>query len=330
MRQGNMNPKVNIFRYVTESTFDAYSWQLIETKQKFSSQIFTSKSPVRSCEDVDATALTYAELKALSTGNPAIKEKMDLDIQVAKLKLLKANHTSNRYRLEDSIAKIYPMQIAQLKSDIAAYSADIMQYQAHKITDPEQFVMEVGGKVYMDKKEAGTALLAACKAMKQADVVLDAGNYQGFHMRIKFNSFFKEFTLSLKHESVNEVKLGSDVTGNIIRINNLLDGLPARLEHAQQKLCVVEQQLQDAKEEVEKPFPKEAELDAMLERLSELNAELNMDGKGADIQADDNFEAIETAAKGKQTIHDRLEQAKAKLVTQHTEKEQIRNDEICV
>ena len=176
--------------------------QLIESKQKFISQIMTSKSPVRSCEDVDDTALSYAEVKALATGNPAIKEKMALDVEVSKLKLLKANFVSNHYRLEDDIAKNFPQQIAVLRESIEGFKADMEKYQANKITDPEKFVMEVGGTVFYEKKEAGAALLAVCQSMKQADALINVGQYQGFSIRLKFDSWNKEFILSLKNENV--------------------------------------------------------------------------------------------------------------------------------
>ena len=173
IRQGNHNKKVHIFRYVTESTFDSYMWQLIENKQKFISQIMTSKAPVRSCEDVDEAALSYAEVKALATGNPAVKEKMALDVDVAKLKLLKANHMNNQYRLEDDIARNFPQQIAKLTEIIDSYKADITHFSEHKITDPEQFSMEISGKVFTEKKEAGAALLAVCKDIKSVDAAMD-------------------------------------------------------------------------------------------------------------------------------------------------------------
>ena len=277
IRQGNHNKKVHIFRYVTESTFDSYMWQLIENKQKFISQIMTSKAPVRSCEDVDEAALSYAEVKALATGNPAVKEKMALDVDVAKLKLLKANHMNNQYRLEDDIARNFPQQIAKLTEIIDSYKADIAHFSEYKITDPEQFSMEISGKVFTEKKEAGAALLAVCKEIKAVDAAMDIGSYQGFNMRIQFDSWSKEFILSVKHESVAKVRLGADALGNITRINNLLESYPEKLAEAEQRLETVQEQMTNAKEEVGKPFPKEEELNQKLERLSELNALLNMD-----------------------------------------------------
>ena len=288
LRQGNTNPKVKIFRYVTEGTFDAYSWQLIENKQKFIGQIMTSKSPVRSCEDIDDAALTYAEVKALATGNPYIKEKMDLDIKVSKLKLMKANHTSQKYRLEDDIAKRYPMQISALKEKISGLKADIADYNARKPADKELFAMTVAGKTYEDRKEAGQAIIDVCKEMKQANVPVAVGEYLGMKMNVTFDSFTRKFTLNLKGNLSHGVEIGSDPSGNITRINNALDGMAKQLEDAVAKLENVEHQLETAKIEAVKPFAQEAELAEKLDRLAELNALLNMDEKGDDaVDMDD-------------------------------------------
>lgn len=280
LRQGNTNPKVKIYRYVTEGTFDSYSWQLIENKQKFIGQIMTSKSPVRSCEDIDEAALTYAEVKALATGNPYIKEKMDLDIQVSKLKLLKANHTSQKYRLEDNIAKHYPQQITAMKERIAGYQADIQTYRQNKPLDKDSFSMIIGNKVYTDKKEAGTAFIAMCREAKQPGRAVTIGEYQGFKMAAVFDSFFSKFTVSLKGQLSHEVEVGADTLGNIQRLNNALESMSGKAADVEQKLINVEHQLETAKIEVTKPFPQEQELNEKLERLSELNALLNMDEKG--------------------------------------------------
>ena len=305
IRQGNHNKKVHIFRYVTESTFDSYMWQLIENKQKFISQIMTSKAPVRSCEDVDEAALSYAEVKALATGNPAVKEKMALDVDVAKLKLLKANHMNNQYRLEDDIARNFPQQIVKLMEIIDSYKADIAHFSERKITDPEQFSMEISGKVFTEKKEAGTALLAVCKDIKSVDAAMDIGSYQGFNMRIQFDSWSKEFILSVKHESVAKVRLGADALGNITRINNLLESYPEKLAEAEQRLETVQEQMTNAKEEVGKPFPKEEELSQKLERLSELNALLNMDEReDTETEQLESKEKEERPARG--SIHEKL------------------------
>ena len=311
IRQGNHNKKVHIFRYVTESTFDSYMWQLIENKQKFISQIMTSKAPVRSCEDVDEAALSYAEVKALATGNPAVKEKMALDVDVAKLKLLKANHMNNQYRLEDDIARNFPQQIAKLTEIIDSYKADIAHFSEHKITDPEQFSMEISGKVFTEKKEAGMALLAVCKDIKSVDAAMDIGSYQGFNMRIQFDSWSKEFILSVKHESVAKVRLGADALGNITRINNLLESYPEKLAEAEQRLETVQEQMTNAKEEVGKPFPKEEELNQKLERLSELNALLNMDER-EDTETEQSKSKEKEERPACSSIHEKLQIYKEK------------------
>ena len=280
LRQGNMNDKVKIFRYVTEGTFDSYSWQLIENKQKFIGQIMTSKSPVRSCEDIDEAALSYAEVKALATGNPYIKEKMDLDIQVSKLKLLKANHTSQRYRLEDNIAKHYPMQITALKERLEGYRADIQTYAAHKPVNKDAFSMKIGNRTYTDKKEAGAALIDMCRSAKQPNMAVTIGEYQGFKMSVSFDSFFSKFTISLKGSLSHEVEIGADPLGNLQRLSNALEGMTGKMADVEQKLSNVEHQLETAKVEVTKPFAQEQELAEKLERLAELNTLLNMDEKG--------------------------------------------------
>ena len=282
LRQGNQNDKVKIFRYVTEGTFDSYSWQLIENKQKFIGQIMTSKSPVRSCEDVDEAALSYAEVKALATGNPYIKEKMDLDIQVSKLKLMKANHTSQKYRLEDNITQHYPHQIAIFKERIEGFTADMEKYAKNKPEDKEQFFMQVGRKPYTDKKEAGTAIIAMCKEIKGINASADVGEYLGFKLNVTFDSFNNKFVMNVKGAMSHPMEVGTDPLGNITRINNALEAMPAQLEEAQTKLSNVEHQLETATAEVDKPFQQEAELSEKLERLAELNALLNMDEKGDD------------------------------------------------
>ena len=280
LRQGNMNDKVKIIRYVTEGTFDSYSWQLIENKQKFIGQIMTSKSPVRSCEDIDEAALSYAEVKVLATGNPYIKEKMDLDIQVSKLKLLKANHTSQRYRLEDNIAKHYPMQITALKERLEGYRTDIQTYAAHKPVDKDAFSMKIGNRTYTDKKEAGAALIDMCRSAKQPNMAVTIGEFQGFKMSVSFDSFFSKFTISLKGSLSHEVEIGADPLGNLQRLSNALEGMTGKMTDVEQKLSNVEHQLETAKVEVTKPFAQEQELAEKLERLAELNALLNMDEKG--------------------------------------------------
>lgn len=281
--QGNQNKKVHIFRYVTEQTFDSYSWQLIENKQKFIGQIMTSKSPVRSCEDIDEAALSYAEVKALATGNPYIKEKMALDIEVSKLKLLKANHTSQKYRMEDNITQHYPKQIAQLKELEAGFEFDMKLHEQNKFPDKDSFSMQIGNRVYTDKKEAGAALLEMCKNVKSHTEPVTIGVYQGFQIGIHYRFLISRFVATLKGKLGHEVELGADALGNLQRLNNALDGMPAQFEELKQKCSNVEHQLETAKIEVQKPFPKEAELKEKMERLNELSALLNMDEKGENI-----------------------------------------------
>ena len=299
LRQGNENPKVRIFRYITEGTFDAYSWQLIENKQKFIGQIMTSKSPVRSCEDVDEAALSYAEVKALATGNPYIKEKMDLDIQVSKLKLLKANHTSQIYRLEDNIAKNYPKKISAAKEMIAAYEIDLAHYKEVKPADKESFAMKLGERIYTDKKEAGTALISFCRQVKTPNVATPIGEYLGFKMSVTFDSFYQKFTVNLKGALSHNVEIGTDVFGNLTRIGNALDAMEKELQKEKEALNNTQKQLENAKEEVKKPFAQELELNEKLDRLSELNALLNMDEKGAEDCLEEQEEA-DTSLSGKE------------------------------
>ena len=280
LRQGNRNDTVSIFRYVTEDTFDSYSWQVIENKQKFISQIMTSKSPVRSCEDVDEAALTYAEVKALATGNPYIKEKMDLDIQVSRLKLMKANHTSQIYRLEDNIAKNYPKQIEVLQERIRGFQTDMETVRKNLPADKDNFSMKVGNRIFTDKKEAGTAILAMCQEMDSLQQTVEIGEYAGMRMKVTFDSFNRKFVMSLKGELSHNFELGSDAFGNITRLHNVLGGMAGELSEAETKLNNVAHQLETAKIEVQKPFPAEEELKEKMERLAELDALLNMDEKG--------------------------------------------------
>ena len=290
LRQGNLNEKVKIFRYVTENTFDAYMWQILENKQKFISQIMTSKSPVRACEDVDDTALSYAEIKALATGNPYIKEKMDLDVQVSKLKLLKANHTSQIYRLESDIAKNYPVQISALKERIAGMQSDVSVVKNVDLQDNDSFSMNIGNVAYTDKKEAGEAMIAACAGLKAVTTGGKVGEYHGFTLSASYNLFANSFELTIKGKCSYKIEIGKDPLGNIQRIHNALSSIDKKLAESEQKLETVQQQLATAQEEVKKPFPKETELNEKIERLSELNALLNMDEKGNEtILADEDI-----------------------------------------
>ena len=290
LRQGNQNEKVKIFRYVTENTFDAYMWQILENKQKFISQIMTSKSPVRACEDVDDTALSYAEIKALATGNPYIKEKMDLDVQVSKLKLLKANHTSQIYRLESDIAKNYPVQISALKERIAGMQSDVSVIKNVDLQDNDSYSMNIGNVAYTDKKEAGEAMIAACAGLKAVTTGGKVGEYHGFTLSASYNLFANSFELTIKGKCSYKIEIGKDPLGNIQRIHNALSSIDKKLAESEQKLETVQQQLATAQEEVKKPFPKETELNEKMERLSELNALLNMDEKGNEtILADEDI-----------------------------------------
>jgi hypothetical protein len=277
IRQGNMNQQVHILRYITKGTFDAYSWQILENKQKFISQIMTSKSPVRSADDIDESALSYAEVKALATGNPYIKEKMNLDIQVAKLRLLKANYDSQKYRLEDDILVNYPKMIAATEERITGLRADQITVAEKLPTDADHFSMEIAGKLYDSKKEAGLALIAACSGLKSIHKDGEIGHYAGFSMNVHFDAFNNKFELTIKGQSSYKVDVGTDAIGNITRINNALEAIPTHLGKAEERLETLHQQMETAKAEMEKPFAQSEELKGMEARLSELNTLLNMD-----------------------------------------------------
>ena len=281
IRQGNENAEVHIYRFVTEETFDAYLYQLVEGKQKFASQIMTSKSPVRSCEDIDETALSYAEIKMLATGNPHIKEKMDLDIQVQKLRLLKSSFLSEKYALEDKIIKFYPQEIARRADVIAGLKSDMERVAEHPKPSDETFVgMTVKGAFYSEKADAGNAILEACKAMTNPDPI-PLGEYRGFTMELYFEA--REYKVRLKGELGYPVTLGTDTFGNITRLDNALEGLPKRLEMNEMELDNLKKQFETAKVDVERPFPQEEELKAKTDRLNELNALLNVDKRENEI-----------------------------------------------
>jgi exonuclease VII large subunit len=292
VRQGNTNKKVKIYRYVTEGTFDAYNWSLIENKQKFIGQVMTSKSPVRSAEDIDETALSYAEVKALATGDPRIKEKMDLDIQVAKLKLLKSNYQSQMYRMEDNLIKYFPQQIQKSKETIEGLKEDLQFLSEHRLLKDE-FLMTIEDKVYSEKKDAGYALISACKQAKEPNVKLDIGKYRGLQMSLTFDKFSRQVRLNLKNELSYSVDLGSDVYGNLTRINNLLDTLPQRLKNEKEHLSNLEQQMASAKVEVEKPFLQDSELKEKTERLTQLNYELSNDNHNENLPEQDGVDKEE-------------------------------------
>ena len=283
VRQGNENPQVDIYRYVTEQTFDAYLYQLVEGKQKFASQIMTSKSPVRSAEDIDETALSYAEIKMLATGNPYIKEKMDLDIQVQKLKMLKSNFLSEKYGLEDKVIKFYPQQIAYLKSRVEGLTKDVETAKLHpKPIDEQPLGMMVSGVSYSEKAEAGQAIINACKSMNNPDAI-PLGEYRGFQMELYFDTVQRNYVVKLKGETSRDVPLGDDAHGNIVRIDNGIERFEEALADTKNSLENTEKQFETAKQEIEKPFAKEEELRAKTARLDELNILLNMDKKENEI-----------------------------------------------
>ena len=283
IRQGNENPEVDIYSYVTEGTFDAYLYQLVESKQKFISQIMTSKSPVRSAEDVDEQALSYAEIKALASGNPMIKEKMDLDIEVSKLKLLKANHLSQKYALEDAISKGFPKQIAETQARIAGYGADIATVKEHTRPNADGFSpLTLAGVTYADKKEAGAALLTMCQTMLSPEAT-QIGSYRGLTLELAFDTFAREYRLTMIGQLRHTVTLGTDVFGNLQRMDNALEGLPIKEQTCREQLSNLQTQLEIAKVEVQKPFPRETELNTKTARLEELNSLLNLDHKESEI-----------------------------------------------
>ena len=286
IRQGNENAEVDIYSYVTEGTFDAYLYQLVERKQKFIAQIMTSKSPVRSAEDVDEQALSYAEIKALASGNPLIKEKMDLDIEVTKLKLLKSSHLSQRYSMEDAISKTFPKSIAETQERLAGYGADIAAVKAHTAPNEDGFSpMTLAGKVYTEKKAAGAELLVMCQNMLTPEA-MQIGSYRGLTLELSFDSFSQEYRLTIIGQLRHVVTLGTDVFGNIQRMDNLLESLPLKEQACREKLSDLHNQLETAKVEVLKPFPREEELQAKLARLEELNALLNMDKREPEVVAE--------------------------------------------
>ena len=279
VRRGNKNKKVRIYRYVTKGTFDAYNWGLVENKQKFIGQIMTGKSPARSIEDVDATALSYAEVKMLATGDPRIKEKMELDIEVAKLKMLKANHMAQKYEMEDMVIKHYPQKMAEARMFIRALTEDMQIRDMHPVRD-DAFSMTVCGKTYSERKAAGEAILAACKSMTDPDKPLDLGQFRGFPMQVQLKG--EKFIVSMKQNLTYTAELADEPLGNVIRISNALEKIADNLENQKRSLVTLEGNLENAKEEASRPFPQEEELATKSARLSELNAELDNDGKERD------------------------------------------------
>ena len=279
IRQGNKNKQVHIFTYVTEKTFDAYLFQIVETKQKFISQIMTSKTPVRSAEDVDEKALSYGEIKALATGNPEILRKTELDSEVSKLKLLKQSYLSQIYDLQDKITTTYPKQIKELEEKITAYESDIEHLKQNTSPNAEDFnKMIIKGTEYTDKEQAGKVLLAIC-GMKQNKEDEEIGEYRGFKLMLGFDALNRDFTIRMKNKASVLVHLGSDVYGNIKRLDNGLENLPKLLEEHKAELEDIKNQLEIAKVEANKPFTKEQELKEKLKELDELNIKLNIEEK---------------------------------------------------
>ena len=294
IRQGNRNKEVHIYRYVTESTFDAYLWQTVENKQKFISQIMTSKSPVRSCEDVDETALSYAEIKALCAGDKRIKEKMDLDVDVARLKLMKASHQSQQFRLEDNLLRHFPEQIRQNESFVEGFTTDMQTLAGHPHPVDGFAGMEVKGDLLTDKDNAGAAILEAFKDAKGMEPV-PIGSYRGFAMSLTVEDFGRDFVLTLKGKMNHRVTLGKDARGNLTRIDNALNAMPDRLQNVRNTLDALTAQMETAKAELGKPFPQEDELRTKSARLAELNAELNIDDRTPMEQAAEDAPAVQSA-----------------------------------
>lgn len=294
LRQGNMNASVKMFKYVTKGTFDAYNWGLVENKQKFIGQIMTSKSPARSAEDVDATALSYAEVKALATGDDRIREKMDLDVQVSKLKMLKANHTSQQYEMQDKALKYYPQKIAETKLLIEALTADLPTVQAHPVKD-DAFSMTVMGQTYTERKAAGEAVIKACMLMDDPEKTVDLGEFRGFPMQLRCDG--SKFRVTMKQNLTYSAELSDDAVGNVTRINNALESLTERLDAQKARLATLESELENAKEEADRPFPKEEELREKSARLNQLNRELSRPDKKEDEQEVEESPDLEDAGK---------------------------------
>ena len=285
VRQGNQNPEVEIFRYVTENTFDAYLYQLVENKQKFISQIMTSKAPARIADDVDETALSYSEIKALATGNPLIIEKCNLDVEVSKLNMLKANHLNQRFSLENMVYRRYPAKIAELKEQIAGYEKDVATAQAHP-KSTENFVgMEIYGTHHTEKEAAGRAIISACKDLQGSEPV-QLGQYRGFSLSLQYISANTDYKLTIKGAMSHTISLGADIFGNITRMDNVVDGLTKELEAYRAVLQDTQNQLANAKAEMETPFAREKELAEKSARLKELNILLNMDQKDRSVLDD--------------------------------------------
>ncbi len=311
-----MNETAYVYRYVTESTFDAYLWQTLENKQKFISQIMTSKSPVRSCDDLDESALSFAEIKALCAGNPKIKMKMDLDIEVSKLKLLRANHQSIQYRLEDNLLKFFPISIKENENYIVGFNKDIKTLESNTAASDGFMPMQIQGNVLYERKNAGLALMKACVSIKSSQPK-EIGTYRGFTMLLAYSAFTSEHKLTLKGEMSHEVTLGKDGSGNLTRIDNVLEKMPVRLKAAQEKLESLLIQKEAAKEELGKPFAQEQEYKDKVELLAQLDAELNLGDKNNEEQKEENKDEITETKTPRVSLIDRL---KRKPEQQHSQK----------
>jgi hypothetical protein len=299
-RQGNQNKTVHVCRYVTEGTFDAYLWQTVENKQKFIAQIMTSKSPVRSCDDVDETALSFAEIKALCAGDPRIKERMDLEVEVSRLRIMKADHQSKQFKTEDMLLKFYPEKITQSKGFIQGLEADMKTLAAHPLPAEGFIGMEIRGDFLTDKENAGAALIDACKEISTAET-FQIGKYRGFDMSVHYDTWEQKYILTLKGQMTHRVELGADPRGNLTRIENVLSKMPDRLKTVQAQLENYIQQQAEAQNEVGKPFEFEEEFAAKSARLVELDLQLNLDGRGQS-------QPEAAIAKGRPSILDRLKQ----------------------
>jgi len=295
LRQGNRNKKVRMYKYVTKGTFDAYTWGLVENKQKFIGQIMTSKSPARSAEDVDATALSYAEVKALATGDERIREKMELDVQVAKLKMLKASHAAMQYEMQDKALKYYPQKIAETKLLIEALGKDLPIVQAHPVKE-DAFTMTVMGRTFTERKAAGEAIIAACRSMTDPDKPMDLGEFRGFPMQLQLKG--DRFVVTMKQNLTYSAELSDDPVGSVVRINNALEGMEDKIEAHKTRLATLESELQNARDEAKRSFPKEDELREKSARLLQLNRELEKPKKEKEEQSQDEEDGPEVEAGG--------------------------------
>lgn len=330
LRQGNTNKQVHIFRYLTEQTFDSYMWQILENKQKFIGQVMTSKSPSRSCEDTDEVSLKYAEVKALASGNPLILEKTQLDTDVTKLKLMKANHVSQHYALEDRLLKSFPKQIQTTQELIAGLQKDLQTVKQNLPPDADHFQMTVAGRLYTNRKEAGAALIDSCSNLQPASTGGKIGNYAGFTLQAQFDSFSRQFYLVVKGHTSHSIELGDDPGGNITRLNNLLNSFEKRLEEQTQKLSSLHSQVEEAKAELERPFPHEEELNEKQARLNEVNALLDIDNRGSNTASKGERASVIPLSSGQQktAYADALPKRPSVLEKLHRYKDAVSSDHL--